>query len=219
MATFTRYDGPKNPSSASYSSSAQGNVLIAAHGRAVICDFGLCSVSPDKYAAAVSFRHDGRPRGRFTYIAPELLNEGSTRSCASDVFAFAVLAWEMYAGRPPFPERTAVMAILALSKGERPQRAAMPRADFSDALWVLVTACWSQAPAARPGMSTVLARLGGEMAAPQGWLAWLACSTFGAQARNHPVASQSFEWAVLVGFLTAVAGIWKLIRCTISFVS
>ena len=44
-------------------------------------------------------------------------------------------------------------------RGERPQRSDYPKAVFKDHMWVLLVNCWTQDPAQRPDMGTVVERL------------------------------------------------------------
>lgn len=63
--------------------SDQENILVDQNGRAALCDFGLSIV------------HDGLPTGHTTsnfggslrYLAPELSEENSTRTTATDIYA------------------------------------------------------------------------------------------------------------------------------------
>ncbi|EJD51658.1 kinase-like protein [Auricularia subglabra TFB-10046 SS5] len=103
------------------------------------------------------------PPGYITSLAPELVTN-VRRTRQTDVYAFGMLVFEMYAGHAPFanlrpgePLRASAMAQLGV--GKRPQRSDITRLDFTDRMWELVTACWAQDPAARPSMANVCARL------------------------------------------------------------
>ncbi|KZV97114.1 kinase-like protein [Exidia glandulosa HHB12029] len=143
------------------------NVLMDDKSNAMVCDFGLYGLTPDAYDASIAWTADSQPRGKYTYMAPELLQQGVPRSANSDMYSFGVLTWEVYAGSPPFPDRGALARMLALSKGERPVRGDVKRADFSDAIWSIVDSCWAHNPAVRPPMHVVHDRFV-EMAAKSG---------------------------------------------------
>ncbi|KZV97110.1 hypothetical protein EXIGLDRAFT_731634 [Exidia glandulosa HHB12029] len=80
-------------------------------------------------------------------------------TCASDVFAFATLVFELYSGFSPFASRSPISAVAALTNGERPGRDEVHRHDLSDLVWSLITACWAQEPFLRPAMGDVLTLL------------------------------------------------------------
>lgn len=132
----------------------QGNVLVAADGHALLADFGLSTLIPDG--------DGGNARGKLLYIAPELHECQAPRSSKTDVFAFGVLIWEVFSGRPPFPGLSAVAAMLAICQRRRPARQEITRDDFTDDLWRLVNDCWAHAPSARPSMRHVRTTLEGQ---------------------------------------------------------
>jgi serine/threonine-protein kinase len=103
------------------------NVLLS-DGETVarITDFGIsCAVpSPDDAPTAPlgsSFDRDGELTktglvlGTPSYMAPELAGGSRDATPAADVFALAVLAYELFAGRRPFVEP----AFIAAQRGER----------------------------------------------------------------------------------------------------
>lgn len=70
-----------------------GNVMIDGRGRARITDFGL--------AVAHASRDEGRSAGTPAYMAPEQLT-GEPASEQSDVYALALIGYEVLTGRRPF---------------------------------------------------------------------------------------------------------------------
>ncbi|KZV78196.1 kinase-like protein [Exidia glandulosa HHB12029] len=95
--------------------------------------------------------------GRWT--APE---QGISRhhSTKTDVFAFAMLAYELYSGCIPYydiPERALPQGTMSvwetIATNGRPRRP--QHLSLSDDLWALIEHCWDQTPAARPSMRTV----------------------------------------------------------------
>ena len=84
------------------------NVLLDAQGHAHLCDFGLAKcVDNDRARADAAARAAGRPStkrsfaGTVEYMAPELL-ESNTFTEKTDVYAFAILIWEVLSGEIPW---------------------------------------------------------------------------------------------------------------------
>ena len=62
--------------------------------------------------------------------------------------------------KPPFFSISREMLVgFRVVRGERPQRSDYPKAVFTDHMWVLLVNCWTQDPAQRPDMGTVVERL------------------------------------------------------------
>jgi len=77
----------------------------------------------------------------------------------ADVFAFAILAFEVFAEEVPFPGQTPTVAALRVQKGERPK---IPQnawqMGLTGELWKLLESCWHQDPKRRPSMKKVVRR-------------------------------------------------------------
>jgi eukaryotic-like serine/threonine-protein kinase len=71
---------------------APHNVLIAKTGDVVLCDYGSA------HSAWLPPEHDDPMAGDLAYMAPERLAEGGRASVATDLFALAVMLWEMLRG-------------------------------------------------------------------------------------------------------------------------
>jgi serine/threonine protein kinase len=84
------------------------NILFAGDGRPVLTDFGLVKFIEQSMALSVSLRlSDNRILGTPGYMAPEQIDEElGDVSPATDVFALAVILWEMLTGRAAFRGRT-----------------------------------------------------------------------------------------------------------------
>jgi len=81
------------------------NVLVEAHGRVVILDFGLAHDIRQSELSTVDHRIAGTPQ----YMAPELLR-GELASRASDWYAVGVMLYEALAGEPPAPKLPSELA-------------------------------------------------------------------------------------------------------------
>ncbi|KAJ3364509.1 hypothetical protein GGF32_001609 [Allomyces javanicus] len=130
------------------------NVLVDADGIAKVADFGLA-----RFAADASRTTQRKSQGPVRWLAPERLEPGNKRVYEPDVFAFAMLCYEVVAGRVPFYDQPNDVVVLAwVQRGDRPT-APTEAASYSSALWDVVTGCWSQNPAARPSFCTIAGML------------------------------------------------------------
>ncbi|KAJ7036924.1 kinase-like domain-containing protein [Mycena alexandri] len=126
------------------------NVLIDLSARALLCDFGLARIKAD-----VSTRTGSKEpfigSGSRNWMAPELLTGSSPRP-ASDIYAFGMTVYELYANEIPL----ATVAYgdyceLVVRNGVRPRRPSpdeSPRLDNS--VWELAERCWVADAKARP---------------------------------------------------------------------
>jgi eukaryotic-like serine/threonine-protein kinase len=71
---------------------APQNVMLSKNGDVVLCDFGSA------LSAWLPAEHDDPMAGDLAYMAPERLAEGGQASVATDLFALAVMLWEMLRG-------------------------------------------------------------------------------------------------------------------------
>jgi eukaryotic-like serine/threonine-protein kinase len=72
------------------------NILVGVDGVARVFDFGVA-----KAAGRVTFTRDGEVKGKFAYMAPEHLR-GEEVNRQADVYAAAVVLWEMLTGQRLF---------------------------------------------------------------------------------------------------------------------
>lgn len=175
-----------------------GNVLLDERFSALVCDFGLNKILPDRHEGSIAVS-SSLPRGRMIYVAPELHKPGVEFSSSSDVFSFAILSWAMYADVPPFLERGMVPAMVAMANGERPSRDVVKREDFHAQIWSVISDCWKEDPDARPTMVAVQERL-------------LAASKIESSFNGVDDHLQSPTWIeAIVGSLRSLfSGLWSL---------
>lgn len=147
---------------------AARNVLVYAfdadnhHGTLVkLCDYGMVR-ERSKYTDVSASIPDGAATGQSLLLSPKWASWESLNKdrfyCASDVWAFAVLIWELLTEcDEPYPglDPTIPTIIAHLSQGHRLQR---PEG-CSDALWTVVSECWCENHRDRPELHKVLARL------------------------------------------------------------
>ncbi|KAL1735313.1 kinase-like domain-containing protein, partial [Schizophyllum commune] len=136
------------------------NILVSASGKACIGDFGLSSVTD--MASICQKGNDASSSyfcGSANWAAPEVLQSGQL-SVKSDIYAFACVVYELFAGHAPFADIPnggyAILFKVVIAK----ERAARPHCSaLSDAVWALVTRCWAHEPAERLSAQEAVAAL------------------------------------------------------------
>nr|KAJ3419755.1 hypothetical protein HK105_006542 [Polyrhizophydium stewartii] len=122
------------------------NVLISATGDVQITDFGMA------FVRTMSVSNTKRRTGAVRWIAPEKYRRGYAPIPASDVFAFAMTAYQVLTGTVPFNEESADDIVKEWIKdGERPDK----HANIPDDLWQIIEDCWAQDPNQRPTFARV----------------------------------------------------------------
>lgn len=126
------------------------NVQILPNGHAKLMDFGIARAAAGKLTAT------GSVMGTPEYMAPEILNDAAY-SPRSDLYACAVLLYEMFTGANPFAAKTVAAALTNVLTLNPPDiRVAHP--DFPKRLAETLMACLHKEPALRPdGFGALLA--------------------------------------------------------------
>ena len=139
------------------------NVLLdASRRRCKVSDFGL-SQSESLNTAATQSTAGGDAKGTPAYMAPELL-ESNTFTEETDVYAYALVIWEVLTGDIPWRGLNPMqVGMQILAKQARP---AVPEGAPAD-LVALMERCWAHEPDARPTFAAIKAELlGGGPATP-----------------------------------------------------
>src|SRR5687768_16932989 len=128
------------------------NILLSG-GSATVTDFGIA-----KAIAAARTEESDRPAtltslgssiGTPAYMAPEQAAADPSTNHRADIYAFACMAFELLAGRPPFIEKSP-QRLLAAHMSDAPEHIKLLRPDTPDALADLVMRCLAKDADARP---------------------------------------------------------------------
>ncbi len=130
------------------------NVRILEDDRAKIVDFGIGKLAGDETRLA----RTGRVAARAAYLAPEQI-VGEAVDGRADLFAFGILAYELFTGVHPFPGTTA-RELRERVLGEDPEPLASRWPGCPEALAAAVSGCLEKDPERRlAGFSEVAERL------------------------------------------------------------
>ncbi|KAG6916088.1 hypothetical protein DXG01_008517 [Tephrocybe rancida] len=145
------------------------NILINNLERACIGDFGLSSAT-DKEIMTLNYFTSITPQNSTArWQAPELFNPETEEAVRvteeSDIYAFACVAYEIFAGEVPFAELTRETTIIyEVLRDERPSRPATTSLSWgvwglTEGVWSSMKNCWSGDPAKRPAIDKVIEEL------------------------------------------------------------
>ncbi|EMD39722.1 hypothetical protein CERSUDRAFT_46015, partial [Gelatoporia subvermispora B] len=134
------------------------NILVNNSRNACIGDFGLAAMHYSSQLTRKSLM-----AGSVRWMSPELIDpEGhGLEKCeptpASDIYALAMVFWELFTGRLPFYEiRNDVHVIANILQNARPRRYPEAiRLGMTDNLWSLLGACWMADRDHRPTIAQV----------------------------------------------------------------
>ncbi|KAK3246932.1 hypothetical protein CYMTET_43545 [Cymbomonas tetramitiformis] len=127
----------------------------------VLCDFGLSTVKMDvqstvggsTLASMATQKHGG---GTLNWKAPELFEQEADVTKQSDVYAFAMVMYELAARKYPFQGLPDIRVLqLVVDKQERPKMPTSVLQPYAE----LMKECWAQDPIKRPSFSEVEKRL------------------------------------------------------------
>jgi serine/threonine protein kinase len=141
---------------------AARNVLLAGKKDLVakVSDFGMARDMDGNVAEQQTAAHVGPLR----WMAPEQI-ERLAYSKASDVFAFGVLLFEIFAREKPW---AGVANVNVMAKVARGERMLPPKSHASRAICRLMEQCWAQNPSDRPTMQQVQSKLEREQEQSEG---------------------------------------------------
>ena len=142
----------------------QANVVVDQDGRARLAGYGLAPINSDP---AFTISCTTEPLASSRWLAPEIMEPPCRRnvtvvkeSKAADVFAFGMLAVEVFTGEVPFVGHGDGAVVFQILRGERPD---MPEnaqeVGLTVKMWTLIEGCWRQNPKERPTIGVVVVRL------------------------------------------------------------
>jgi len=140
------------------------NILVSPSRRACLSDFGLATARDSKPTVR-TYMSSSRATGTLRWQAPELLNTDadSRTTFATDVYAFAMVCYEMFSGTYPFDDiANDFKVILAIQQGKRPS---LPSHNlsrvrgWSDEILHLIEACWAEKPDDRLSAGQIVEKL------------------------------------------------------------
>ena len=136
-------------------------MVISKTGTAQVCDYGLSPITSNPtFTVAATPGAVGTSR----WLAPEIIDPpnktGISPTAASkpaDVFAFAMLAVEVFTGKIPFGNLRNETVVIQIAQGKRPAKPqAAEQLGLTAEMWKFIEKCWSQNPAKRPTMNEVV---------------------------------------------------------------
>ena len=138
--------------------SPQSNVVVSGSGNARLTDYGFAPINTCiRLTAAES------TAGNVRWLAPEIIRPPQDtsnhvlESKPADVFAFAMLAVEVFTGKVPFEEQGNPGAASRIFKGDRPE---FPQnaedVGLTIQMWELLQRCWDAEPTKRPTIEEVV---------------------------------------------------------------
>ena len=136
-------------------------MLISGTGKAKICDYGLSPIiSNPMFTVAATPGVAGSSR----WLAPEIIDPPSkasskplTASKSADVFAFAMLAVEVFTGKVPFGDMKNESVVIHIANGKRPAKPqAAGQLGLTAEMWKFIERCWTANPSKRPTIDEVV---------------------------------------------------------------
>ncbi|KAI9221986.1 hypothetical protein BC828DRAFT_437901 [Blastocladiella britannica] len=124
------------------------NILVDESGRAQVCDFGQSRVLE---AASRASTFKSGSVGNVRWIAPERYKLKAVYQLEPDVFAYAMVMYEVISGAVPFCDVMDLAVIVGcVLAGERPSMPSVNAPAYLPLLWPLIEQCWAHDWTTRP---------------------------------------------------------------------
>lgn len=138
------------------------NILLDDDYYPRVCDFGFskyCTKSLTKSTNLSMSRQFGTP----LYLPPEILSGDEIYNQSVDVYAFALIAYEIVTGKQPFSElfesTSEFLSYQKIIDGYRPKFPSFVDEKMRD----LITRCWSERPEDRPTFKEIFEELSNDL--------------------------------------------------------
>jgi TolB-like protein len=134
------------------------NVLLSG-GAAVVSDFGIAKAVTAAQAETSDrvITQSGARIGTPVYMAPEQAVGDPSTDHRADIYSFGCLAYELFAGKPPFDDPT-THEVIAAHVGRKPTPILDVSPNVPAAVAALIMDCLEKRPADRPQNAQVLLR-------------------------------------------------------------
>ncbi|MGI8550253.1 MAG: protein kinase domain-containing protein [Dehalococcoidia bacterium] len=119
------------------------NVMVSEAGAVTLMDFGIARTLEEE----MPLTQTGQVVGTVAYMAPEQISGGAIGP-ATDIYALGLLAYELFAGRPPFTGSTTSVMLKQLQ--ETPPPLAELRPGLPAVVYEAVAEALAKAPGQRP---------------------------------------------------------------------
>ena len=173
------------------------NVMLSG-GAAVVPDFGIAKAVSAALTdvSGPTLTQSGSAIGTPAYMAPEQATGDPSIDHRADLYSFGCLAYEVFTGQPPFPDR-AMHLVIAAHLATTPRAVGALRTDVPPAVAALIARCLEKDPAARPQSAReLLDALGG--------VATTGSSAAPVQSKARRGPARALRWA---GVAVAVVGV------------
>src|SRR5689334_10207971 len=180
------------------------NVLLSG-GAAVVTDFGVAKAISTARAGSApggSLTQIGFSLGTPLYMAPEQAAADPSTDHRADIYSFGILAYELFAGVPPFTGRSPA-ALLAAQMTETPPLLSVARPDAPVPLVELVRRCLEKDPARRPQSAAEVVQ-GLDQALVSSGAPALGPATVAPQKSNRTVLAIAFAAVFVIATTTAL---------------
>lgn len=117
-----------------------------------IADFGLSKASASA-GMSMNFQSEACPKGTILYFPPEILtNRTQTNTKSGDVYAFALIVYELLTAKTPYCNFEMFNLIKKVGEGYRPNITT----DIPDSYKNLIEECWAEDPESRPTFDAIV---------------------------------------------------------------
>lgn len=150
---------------------------------AQVCDYGLTPIiSNPTFTTAATPGVAGSSR----WLAPEIIDpprksnsKPIVASKSADIFAFAMLAIEVFSGKVPFGNMKNESVVIQIATGKRPAKPqAAEQLGLTVEMWKFIEKCWSANPSKRPTIDEVVRTW-------EGFVNEYVAPSFGSSANRH----------------------------------